>query len=111
MTNPLINSRKSIVDILDFLRTRTQPAIAEVMVIAASEIKVIVTDEKTLEEYLILGLLHILAIFLNNCNQSLGNAIGLVMISSEALAELITTMKNGNIVTINMSVVTIVKLR
>ena len=57
---------------------------------------VMTTEEKTLEEYLTVGLLQMVTMLVISCTQFLGMAMGSVMISKDALAELMMTMKQGN---------------
>ncbi len=107
MMSPLKNNKKIMVDVLVFVRTKTQAPIAENNEIVIKDPPVMMTDDKTLDEYLMVGLFQISLIFLNNCDQCSGMPIGSVIISKEAFAELISTIKNGNKVIKNKIAVTI----
>ena len=95
MIMPLRNSINITVDIFDLLLTSTQAAIAENTEIVANDPIVIIVDENTLDEYLIVGLLQIVLTFSNNCDHLSGSASGSIIISSDAFAEFMMTIKNG----------------
>lgn len=110
MMSPLRNIKKMTVDVFVLVLTSTHAAIAEKTDMVVNDPMVMMTEENTLEEYRMLGRFHISLILTNNCDQWVGKPIGSVMISRDALAELMITMKNGNSVTINNKIVISVRL-
>ncbi len=64
--SPAKNNKNIAVDNLDFVLTKTHAAIAEDTDITVSEQRVIIVEEITLDEYLILGLFQISTTFDHN---------------------------------------------
>ena len=98
---------KSAVDHLVLFRTSTQAAIEEKIEMTAREITVIMTESRSADRKLNVGLFQISDRFVQNWLRLLGRPIGSLMMSAFVRMELNTTMIKGIIKSINRISVTI----